>query len=230
MTSTSNRQLLRSHGSVAWALIALALAYPQAASAEEPGQERHFHQRTLLDGSGKLDHGGYGGFLTRGSSVNGDPALFVGARGGWLIDHRLLIGAAGMGQTLTVDAPAASIAGYPDVRHLEFGYGGGYFAYHFMPGAVVHPVASVLVGAGGLTLSNRHYEEMHDDAEDSFETAVNGVFIIEPEVALEVNVAEVTRLQGTLSYRRTVGVDLPGLGDGDASGLALGVSLLFGSL
>jgi hypothetical protein len=154
--------------------------------------------------------------------------LFVGARGGWLIDHHLLIGAGGMGQALTVNAPANAVLEYPDVRNLEFGYGGGYFAYHFMPSYVVHPLASVLVGAGGLTLSNRHMRDPNDSG--GFNTESNGVFVVEPEVGVELNVVAFMRVQGTLSYRRTVGVDLPGLSDSDASGFAVGVSALFGEL
>lgn len=209
-------------------LATAALVWPGNVSAEDQREERPFHQRTLLGGSGKMDHGGYGGLLARGSALNGDPALFVGGRGGWLIGHHLLIGASGMGQTLTVGAPGTAREEYPDVRHLEFGYGGGYFAYHFWPSYVVHPVASLLVGAGGLTLSNRHDHDREEG--DEFETETNGVFVLEPEAGVEVNLVSFMRLQGTLSYRRTVGVDLPGLDDSDTSNFAAGVSVLFGEL
>lgn len=223
---TTTHRALFANALTAAALL-IALAWPRASMAGGQSDDG-FRQRTLLGGSGKMDHGGYGGVLARGSSLNTDPALFVGGRGGWLINHHLLIGAGGMGQALTVAAPASATLEYPDVRHLEFGYGGGYFAYHFVPAYVVHPVASVLVGAGGLTLSNRHYQERYEDEE--FVTETNGVFVVEPELGVEVNLVGFMRLQGTLSYRRTVGVDLPGMDDSDTSSLALGVSVLFGEL
>lgn len=223
MTSPSHRTERAARS----ALIGAALAaWSLPSLAQRPEHERDWNQRNVFDDSERLSHGGYGGVLMRGGALHEDPALFVGARGGWLIGHRLLIGAGGMAQTLTVDAPSAATREYPDIRHLEFAYGGGYFAYHLFPGEIVHPVASVLVGAGGLALSNRHFRA--DGDEDSFETEANGVFVVEPELAAEVNLTDFMRIQGLLSYRRVVGMNLPGLDNDDASGFNFGVSFLFG--
>lgn len=186
-----------------------------------------WRQDTLLGGHRAVHHGGYGSLLVRASTLNHDPALFVGGRGGWLVGHQLLLGVAGAGQTLTVDSPDAAIDEYPEGKNLEFGYGGAFIAYHFLPEKVLHPTAGVLIGAGGLSLSNRH---VHDMDRDTDEFVVNGIFVVEPEASLEVNILDIMRLELTLSYRQALGVDLPGLSNGEVSGLAGGVAILVGRL
>jgi hypothetical protein len=197
---------------------------PVSSSAEHADKWR---QDTLFGRRGPLDHGGYGSLLLRSGALNGDPALFIGARGGWLLGHQLLIGFAGMGQTLTVDAPSEAALDNPHAQNLEFGYGGLWFAYHVMPELIVHPVASVFIGAGGLTFSDRHF---HDDEANQTDYTANGVFVVEPEVDLELNVADFMRLQLTLSYRQVVGVDMPGLKSSDVSGVTGGIAAVFGKL
>src|SRR5688572_18281890 len=43
----------------------------------------------------KIEHSGYGALTTNYSKFNGDDALFVGAYGGWMINHKLMLGLAG---------------------------------------------------------------------------------------------------------------------------------------
>jgi hypothetical protein len=210
----------------------LQLALGQSAQAEPEhtyanSDENGWRQDTLLGGHHSLSHGGYGSLFVRASTLNHDPALFIGGRGGWLLGHQLLLGAGGGGQTLVVRSPDAAVDQYPDGKNLEFGYGGAFIAYHFLPERLLHPTAAVLVGAGGLALSNRHF---HGDDMDPHEFAANAIFVVEPEASLEINLLEIMRLELTLSYRQTLGVDLPGLHNSDVSGLAGGVAMVFGRL
>jgi hypothetical protein len=207
---------------------------PPGASSSPPAVAAHgstskddtakFEERTFL-GDGPTDHGGYGGPLVRFSSFDGKGALFVGGKGGWLINHRLLIGGAGVGQALSVDAPPESVARYPQARNVEFGYGGFLAGYHIAPESRLHAVASVLLAGGGLILSNRDVES--DDDRDVGHDG-DGVFVMEPELALEANLARFVRLQFAVSYRFVSDVELAGLDNADASGVAGGVAFLFG--
>lgn len=231
---TSRRLAAILFGAALYAAPTLALAQSTTArqgttsttndSAED---DSGWRQDTLLGSHRTLEQGGYGSVLVRASALNHDPALFVGGRGGWLLGHRLLLGAAGAGQVLTVHSPEAAIEDYPDGKNLEFGYGGAFIAYHFLPERLLHPTAGLLIGAGGIALSNRHF---HDMNQDEREFAANGVFIVEPEASLEVNMLDSLRLEFTLSYRQALGVDLPGLGNSDVSGLAGGIAILMGKL
>jgi hypothetical protein len=190
----------------------------------KPADEAKFEEQTLL-GGGPTDHGGYGGPLVKVSSFDGSGAFFVGGRGGWLINHRLLIGGAGMGQTLNVAAPPESRERYPRARNLEFGYGGFLLGYHIAPERPVHGFASVLVAGGGLVLSNR---DADPDTDADVGHDGDGVFVMEPELAIEANVLRFMRLQLSLSYRIVQDVELAGLDNGDASGVGGGLSFLFG--
>lgn len=184
-----------------------------------------FEERTFL-GDGPIDHGGYGGPVVRVSSFDGEGAVFIGGRGGWLINHRLLIGAAGMGQVLNVDAPRESVDQYPRARNVEFGYGGFLIGYHVAPESRVHGVISVLLAGGGLVLSDR---DVNDDDDADVGHDGDGVVVMEPELALEANLLRFMRLQFTLSYRSVWDVDLAGLDDADASGVGGGLAFLFGN-
>ena len=186
--------------------------------------EAKFEEQTLL-GGGPIDHGGYGGPLVKFSSFDGNGALFVGGRGGWLINHRLLIGGAGMGQTLNVAAPQESRNRYPRARNLEFGYGGFLLGYHVAPERPVHGVASVLLAGGGLVLSNR---DSDPDTDADVGHDGDGVFVMEPELAIEANLLRFMRLELSLSYRVVWDVELAGLDNGDASGVGGGLAFLFG--
>jgi hypothetical protein len=190
-----------------------------------PPSDRHpaeFRQDTLF-GGGPIHHGGYGGPLVRFSQIAHETALFVGGRGGWLIDHRLLIGGAGMGQTLSIDAPSEAIARNPDGRNLELAYGGLMFGYHLAPEARLHGFVSVLIGGGGMTLTNRD-----GDVTDEEEEAADALFVLEPELALEANVVSFMRIQLSVAYRQVWDTEMPGLENQDLSGIAGGLALVFG--
>jgi hypothetical protein len=191
------------------------------AAAHDQRDRADFEQHTWL-GEGRIDHGGYGGALARMSSFNGDPALFVGGRGGWLIDHHLVLGGAGMGQALSIAAPAQVREREPDVRNVEFGYGGLFIGYHLAPERRLHGFVSVLMAGGGLALSDR------SDDDDHIDHSGDGLLVLEPEVALEANLIALMRVQFTLSYRQVWGVETAGLDNGDASGIAFGLACLFG--
>lgn len=202
--------------------VALSSRVGLAQEAQNHSDAKTFEAQTMF-GEGHFDSGGYGGPLVRFSSFDGQGALFAGGRGGWLINHRLLIGGAGMGQTLNLDAPSESSNRYPRARNVEFGYGGFLVGYHIAPESRVHGFASVLLAGGGLVLSDRDSESDADVGHDG-----DGVFVMEPELALEANLLRFVRLQLSLSYRMVSDVELPGIDNGDASGVGGGVSFLFG--
>jgi hypothetical protein len=126
-----------------------------------------------------------------------------------------------MGQVLNIDAPRESVEQYPRARNVEFGYGGFLIGYHVAPESRLHGVISVLVGGGGFVLSDRDVNE--DDDPDVGHDG-DGVFVMEPELALEANLLRFMRLQFALSYRSVWDVDLAGLDDADASGIGGGVA------
>lgn len=176
-------------------------------------------QDVLFDGS--VEMGGYGGPSVRLGEFNGTPGLLVGGMGGWLIDHRLTIGAAGYGLATVVEPTLPG----GDTLRLDLGYGGGFIDYQFFPDNVIHAGAHVLVGAGGIDYTRRgqdHDNNDHLGVGDAF-------FIVEPGISAEVNILRNLRLQATASYRVVSGVETPGTSNEDLSGPSAGLTLKIGS-
>src|SRR5690606_2885322 len=86
--------------------------------------------RALLGGDKKLPHGGWRAPTTRCTRIMDQDALLVGARGAWIIDHRVSIGLAGQGLVTPVANSAydADLIEQGEVllrrSSLYMGYGG----------------------------------------------------------------------------------------------------------
>lgn len=187
-------------------------ASPPSAAVDE---REAWGQDSLFGPLREVDHGGYGALVIRASKLKGDTGLFIGGRGGWLINHHLAIGGGGFGQVLSIEDPESEDA------YLHFGYGGGFFAYHLFPQYAVHAVVGALVGAGAVAYSQRGEGTRSRDEADA-------VFVLEPSLDLEINMVSFARLLVGISYRWVADVDLPRTRAKDLSGLAFGAGIEFG--
>jgi hypothetical protein len=167
--------------------LALVLPLIFAGSSVAAAQER-----TLVGGG--LESGGFGAPVVKFSDIGGEFAVFAGARGGWIINHTLVLGLGGYGL-------ASSIGDYPGEREVEFGYGGLELEYINSSDDIVHFTILTLIGAGGVTA-------LFDEGE--------AVFVLEPAANLEVNVTKWFRLGAGGGYRFVSGADLV-LSDDDLS-------------
>ena len=95
---------------------------------------------TLL--SGDFDHGGYGAFDISVSEVLDKPALTLGGRGGWIINHTITIGGAGWGMTPYLNKKGL-VPDNPDST-LAVTMGAGDFLLN-TPGEVINLFISILV-------------------------------------------------------------------------------------
>lgn len=196
----------------AWiAALGLLLAPPlwaQETEGEDEPEERQ-EQETLL--SGGIDSGGFGALVFRFGEVADQFATFGGIRGGWIINHQFSIGLGGygLGSEICLDDDRDCF-----LRELEFGYGGFEFEYIGMWNRVVHYNAHLLIGGGGVTF---------------FNFATDGVFVAEPVVNLELNVAKWFRINAGAGYRIVAGVDIGALDNGDLSGFFGNLAFKFGS-
>ncbi len=190
----------------------LILALALIAAAPQPQRE----EPELLV-SGDIDNGGFGGPELRYSSIHDESALFVGGRGGWLINHRYVLGLAGYGLATDVDAPGALASNY-DIR---FGYGGPFFEVIFAPMKVAHFSFMTLFGAGGL-----NYREKTQHMTWAGET--NAVFVAEPSLMIELNVTKFMRIDFGAGYRFVAGTTIEGLTNRDVRGFSGVFGLKFG--
>lgn len=179
----------------------------------------HAQMQTLIDHP--FSSGGYGGPEVRLTSLDGDTEVLVGGRGGWVVNHRFVLGGGGYGLATThyLDVPEGARR-----LRLEGGYGGLLLEYFVRPQDLVHVSVGTIIGAGGVAVLEG---SRHDHTQDSLdETAF---FVAEPMVGITLNLTTFAQIGLEASYRFVSGSSLDAVSDADLSGPAGGLLLRFGS-
>lgn len=189
---------------------------PQEAAMPAPPEESN---KTLL--SGKLHNGGYGAPIVKVTSIAGQAGMLVGGRGAWVIGHSFTLGGAGYGLPTRVEAPIEA-RGSATKTALALGYGGFQVGYIFLPREIVHFSTALLIGGGGVAVIDRSQGDWQAMASAA-------VFVLEPEVGVEVNITPLIRGGIHFSYRYMSDSSIPGLSTGALSGPSAGAMLAFGS-
>lgn len=179
----------------------LAIAVLLASASPTLAQER-----TLIRGG--FESGGFGAPVVKFSQLDGEFALFVGGRGGWIINHTFVVGGGGYGLVNDIDTNDDG------VRDLEFGYGGLELEYVNSSDELIHFTVYLLIGGGGLSGTTVNEES---------------VFVLEPALNGELNVTDYFRLHAGAGFRWVSGVDSPGLDSSDLSAFYAQVTLKFGT-
>jgi hypothetical protein len=192
---------VRVAGSIAAILALGLLAAPAAAQQQE----------TLL--SRGFESGGFGGPMVQAMPVGDDLAVFVGGRGGWIINHAFSIGGGGWGLVTDVSTPVTDTT---DTR-LNIGYGGVILEYTLRPFELVHYSVSLLSGWGSAG-----YGDPGDVPADEF-------FVFEPAAHIEINVTEFFHVAAGASWRFADGIELDGFADEDLQEVAGILTFKFGS-
>lgn len=178
-------------------LALLAVALPALLSAQD---------QTLL-GKG-ITSGGMGGPVVKVSSVAGTASLFVGGRGGWVINRKFVLGGGGYG--LSNENIRATDLGDGRAR-LSMGYGGLELGYMHDVSRLVHWSTHLLIGAGNVSWEPPAASS--DDEEARF-------FVAEPELQMVMNVTKFLRVGAGASYRIVTGPGLREVSGKDLSGVA----------
>jgi hypothetical protein len=166
-------------------LLVFILLFPFSSYAQE---------ETLLDGD--IESGGFGGPVIKVTTLNGENAIMVGGRGGWLINHSFVLGGGGYGVTTNVNALVTDTI----KRFLDMGYGGVDLEYIASSDELLHLTMGLLVGGGGIGYRNEN--------EDSFNTQrhMDTFFVLEPAVHAELNITHFFRIAAGVSYRYITGL------------------------
>lgn len=186
---------------------------PNTALAQESGP--------MINGS--VSHGGFGGPVVKLTTINSEFGVFVGGRGGWIVnfrpDHSFVLG--GGGYSLATEIEIDDVMSSGGSAHLNLAYGGLELAYVNRTRNPVHFSVHTLIGGGGAD----HSEESQNlEGEDG-----DPFFVVEPGISAILNVAEFFRIEGGVSYRLISGTDLDGVEDSDLSGASAVLTFKFGS-
>jgi hypothetical protein len=171
---------------------------------------------TLL--SGEIESGGYGGPLCEIGHINGEAGVFVGGQGGWIINHRFVLGGKGYGLVSNVEIE--------DSRNLrlEFGCGGALLEYIIAPNRLLHLSLHSMIGAGGV----RYAVEDYTDDYDPVNYSDDAFFVLEPGINGILNVTKYFRIGAGATYRYVSGVRYEDLTNSDLSGVSAKILLKFG--
>jgi len=188
-------------------------------------------EKTLIGDLGEIEHGGFGGPMVKFTQIDGEFGVLTGGRGGWIIDHRFVLGGGGYGLANNIGIPIKTKEEIetegenpeeietegenPEEQDLEMGYGGAMLEFIIASDALIHFSVDCLIGAGGMTTPE-------SDKDDAF-------FVLEPGLNVMLNITQFFRFGAGVSYRYTQGVEFGELDDGDLSGAAAVLTFKFGS-
>jgi hypothetical protein len=177
-----------------------------------------FAQEQTLIGSGDIENGGFGGPAVKVTRINGETAVLVGGRGGWIINHTFVLGGAGYGLVTNVN-PKNNDSVH---QFIEMGYGGLDLEYIASSNDLVHLSLGLLIGAGSIGFK--------DNADDMFDNhrTMESFFVLEPSAHANLNVTRFFRIAGGVSYRYVTGLNSPLSTNTDLSGLSAVLTLKFG--
>lgn len=106
-----------------------------------------------------------------------------------------------------------------DLETIELAHGGLWLGFTPFQHNTIHPFASVRTGWGAVGIDIDDF----DDADD-----FDSVFVLTPEVGLEVNIFRFMRIAGSVSYRKVNGIDNSNYSADIFDGMGGRVALKFG--
>ncbi len=188
-------------------------------------QQTFAQEQTLLSSSTEYSNGGFGAPVIKYTSINDQSSLLVGGRGGWIINHSLIIGGGvyGLASQVSVDVIEGDNI-LKDADELRLMYGGFEVEYIFTPSKVIHVSLYTLLGMGGISYRSDFYED-NDNYHMGDQTRF---FVAEPAVNLEVNVTTFFHLALGASYRFTSGAEYQSISNSNISGFNGMLTFKFG--
>jgi hypothetical protein len=179
-----------------------------------------FSQEKTLVGNGEINHGGFGAPVVKYTQIYGEPAVLVGGRGGWIIDHSFVIGGGGYGLANEINSDFNPLQ-FP--TYIHFGYGGLELEYIIASDQIFHFTFYSLIGGGGINLTHDFDEDWDDD-----DYGTDGFFIFEPAANIELNITSFFRINAGTSYRVISGINHFDFSNSDFDGFSAVFALKFG--
>jgi hypothetical protein len=177
-------------------------------------------EKTIL--TSNIEHGGYGAPVIKGSAINGNFGLFVGGRGGWILNHTFAIGLGGYG---LVNSNTWDNSFLDVVPRLTMGYGGLEIEVIINSDKIVHFTIHSLIGYGAVDYLDDDY--LKEFSLNTWKTA-DAFFVAEPAFNVDINITTFFRLGVGVSYRYISGVELVGITNEDLSGFTGNLVFKFG--
>jgi len=200
-------------------MMGMLLSFGAWAQTDSTNASDGWEQKSIFkSGNGKTTHGFYGGIITRYGQVSGNGSALLGAKGAWIINHKLGIGISGnsiMNRTKT-SANGNVFAGYAG------GNGGIMIEPIIFADKAVHITLPVVFGGGFIG----SYTYFGNDLWDTGKYVAFG--LIEPGIEVELNVIKWFRVSFGAYYAFRSEVDSYKMDTDIMSPLSLGATFKFG--
>jgi hypothetical protein len=154
--------------------------------------------------------------------INSQFGLFVGGRGGWILNHTFAVGLGGYGLVNSATWDKSSLDAVP---RLTMGYGGLEIEVIINSDKIVHFSIHSLIGYGAVDYLDNDY--LKEYSPDTWKSA-DAFFVAEPALNVELNVTTFFRLGIGVCYRYVSGVELAGITNEDISGFGGNIVFKFG--
>jgi len=185
-----------------------------------------YAQEETLMGQEEIANGGFGAPVVKFTSINSQFGVLAGGRGGWIINHSLILGIGGYGLVNNVNAADMIIDRGP---FLNFGYGGFEMEYIRNWDKMVHASIYLLLGGGAVSQRTNIFAEPLVWTTSNFGPFNStNFFIAEPAVNIELNIVKFFRIDIGASYRLISGVNRIGLNNSDFGSPSFVIPLKFG--
>ncbi len=169
--------------------------------------------KTLI-GNDPEDISGFGGVLFSFTPIDGNLSTLTGGGGAVLFDNTFFIGGYGLGLTGNHEFSAGGV----DLTS-SFGHGGFWLGYVIKPDDLLHMGVDTKLGWGSVTTKSRTTNESVGE---------DDVFVFNPQFFGEANIAYWFKINASIGYQKTIGVDNIYFDAGDFDGPTFGITLLFG--
>ncbi|MEO9482805.1 MAG: hypothetical protein ABJG47_05140 [Ekhidna sp.] len=169
--------------------------------------------KTLI-GNDPEDISGFGGVLFSFMPIDGDLSTLTGGGGAVLFDNTFFVGGYGLGLTGNHDFNSNGTE-----FTSSFGHGGFWLGYVIKPDDLLHMGVDTKLGWGSITTKSRATNAQVNE---------DDVFIFNPQFFGETNIAYWFKINASVGYQKTIGVDNDYFDAGDFDGPTFGISLLFG--
>lgn len=187
-------------------LLAILIASSPNLTAQE--DDSNVEYKTLFSNSkGQVEYGGYGAITFGYSEIDSKPAMEIGGRAVWLINHQFGFGIVGKGFFNDIDKSSSNPK---SDYYLAGGYGGLFFQPIIFPKSPVHVSFPIILGVGGVALNPSYQSNYHWDYDYAYDYAYDSdIFLVfEPGIDVEFNLLRYFRMSLGASYRITNNVNL----------------------
>jgi hypothetical protein len=169
--------------------------------------------RYLLGGNnGKVHVSGFGAYTIGFSQFDGNLAVYNGGGGAVLLNQTIYFGLYGTGLStrhhrndLVIVDPDNNEITYTDLV-TNFGHGGLWIGYIHQSHKPVHFGASTKIGWGGINLTNDYFDNNYDTY-DYYSVASDNVFVLTPQIELEMNLLRWFKINAAAGYQFVTGIN-----------------------